>query len=392
MDRRILWLAFGAFATSTVAFAFAGLLPLIAASAGIGIPEAGHLITAFSLAYAIGTPIMSALLGAAQRRKVIALALTCFVIGNVLAATSVSFTTLLLAQIVMGASAGLFAATAQATAIMLGGPEHRARSVATVLGGTTLAVAIGAPLGALIGHFFGWRATFLFIAAIGAFCLVVLWLQLPKTLAGVRLTLSERFAVIGRPGVLSSLGVTFLYITGAFTLIGYMAPLGTEGAGMSGMAVPAMLLVFGIGAVVGNYASGQLADRLGPSRVVSLALCASIVICLAIAAMLDFLPHSLSGPLLIAIMLPWGFIGWTFPPAQASRLVALAPALATLTMPLNVSAMYFGIALGSFIGGRVLQYASPIELGYVAAVFPLAALLLLGLTTRRVAVAAAPAE
>jgi len=116
MDRRLIWLAVGAFATSTVAFVFAGLLPLISASANISVAEAGRLMTVFSLAYAIGTPVLSTLFGGVDRRRVIAFALLCFIAGNAAAAASASYLGLLGAQIVMGAAAGLFASTAQATA------------------------------------------------------------------------------------------------------------------------------------------------------------------------------------------------------------------------------------------------------------------------------------
>jgi predicted MFS family arabinose efflux permease len=144
-----------------------------------------------------------------------------------------------------------------------------------------------------------------------------------------------------------------------------------------------MLLVFGLGAIIGNYSSGQLADRLGATRLVALSLTAFIVVCLLLTAVLEFAPRNLAGPLLIALMLPWGIVGWMFPPAQASRLVAIAPELASLTMPLNVSAMYFGIALGSFVGGQALQLAPPAELGLIAAVFALAALGVLAISTRQ---------
>ena len=95
------------------------------------------------------------------------------------------------------------------------------------------------------------------------------------------------------------------------------------------------------------------------------------------------LPPAYAGPLLIGIMVPWGFIGWTFPPAQASRIVGHAPELANLTLPLNASAMYFGIALGSAIGGQVLHVAPASELGVVAAGFPLLALAILFANSRR---------
>ncbi|WP_025030706.1 MFS transporter [Nitratireductor aquibiodomus] len=74
MDKRLFLLALGAFAVSTVAFVFAGLLPLIASDTGVTVAEAGYLVSAYSLAYAIGTPILSALTGAMNRRRVIALA------------------------------------------------------------------------------------------------------------------------------------------------------------------------------------------------------------------------------------------------------------------------------------------------------------------------------
>jgi predicted MFS family arabinose efflux permease len=353
MDRRLIWLAVGAFATSTVAFVFAGLLPLISAS------------------------------GAVDRRRVIALALLCFIAGNALAASSGSYLGLLGAQIVMGTAAGLFASTAQAAAIALSSPDHRARAVSAVLGGTTLAVAIGAPLGALIGNLAGWRATYLFVAVLAFICLAVLWLRLPHGISGVKLSLKQRVMVIGRPGVLPSLIVTFLYLTGGFAVICYFGPLATLGAGMPVAMVPAMLLVFGLGAIIGNYSSGQLSDRLGATRVVTLSLVGSLVICVLLTLLLEFAPDNLAGPLLIALMLPWGIVGWMFPPAQASRLVAAAPELASLTMPLNVSAMYFGIALGSFVGGQALELAPPAELGLTAAVFSLAALGVLAASTRQ---------
>lgn len=381
MDKRLIWLAVGAFATSTVAFVFAGLLPLISESANITVPEAGHLVTVYSLAYAIGTPVLSAITGAADRRRVIALALLTFMAGNGLAAASDSFSTLLAAQVVMGMSAGLFAATAQATAVVLAGPEHRARAVATVLGGTTFAVALGAPLASLVGNLAGWRSTFLVVAGLALICLIVLWTQLPRGLPGLKLSLSERIAAIGRPGILPSLAVTLLYLTGGFIIIAYMAPLALA-AGLPVAVLPGMLLAFGIGAVAGNYASGVLADRLGPTRMIIMALLASATICMAMSAILELLPSGLAGPLLVGIMLPWGFVGWTFPPAQASRLVGHAPELANLTLPLNVSAMYFGIAAGSFIGGRLLEVAPASELGLAAAPFPLAALVIIALTRK----------
>lgn len=382
MDKRLFWLAVGSFAMSTVGFVFSSLLPDIAADTHISIPHAGYLITAFSLSYAIGAPVLSAFAGAVDRRRVLAVAMLVFVAGNLAAASSWSFLGLLAAQVAMGAAAGLFAATAQATAVSLVGADHRARAIAVVVGGTTFAVALGAPAGSMISTFWGWRGTFLSIAGLGLVVVAILWMRLPHGMRGTRLALSERLKAVGRPGIRPALLATFLYLTGGFTVISYIAPLAMQGAGLSHAALPAMLLAFGVGAVIGNLSSGYLADRIGATRVVVLSLLLSSAFCVAIALALKFLPSEMAGPVLIALMAPWGMIGWAFPPAQASRIVGIAPDLAHLTLSLNASAIYFGVALGTVVGGRVLEFATPSDLGLVGAAFPLVALALMGATRR----------
>ncbi|WP_085027477.1 MFS transporter [Ensifer aridi] len=394
MDKRLIWLAVGSFTMSTVGFVFSSLLPSIAADTHTTIPQAGHLITVFSLSYAIGAPLLSALAGAADRRRVLVAAMLAFVVGNCIAATSVSFIMLMAAQILMGMASGLFAATAQATAVSLAGPEHRALAISIVVGGTTFAVALGAPLGALIAALWGWRGTFGAVALLGLTCAGVLWLRLPQGLSGTKLTLSERFGAIGRPGVASSLMVTFLYLTGAFVIISYLAPLAIDGAGLSQMALPGLLLAFGVGAVIGNLSSGYLADRIGAARMVALSLMSALVVSLTIGFGLHLLPRDLAGLLLIGIMVPWGIIGWAFPPAQASRIVGFAPEIAHLTLSLNASAIYLGIATGTAIGGRALENAAAADLGFIAALFPVASLAVLyaGLRSYRRHLATVAAE
>jgi DHA1 family inner membrane transport protein len=161
-----------------------------------------------------------------------------------------------------------------------------------------------------------------------------------------------------------------------------MAPIAVEAAGLSPAAIPLMLLAFGVGAVAGNFGSGRLTDRVGAARVVTASLATSIASALLIFATVSLLPAAAAGPLVIAIMVPWGIGGWAFTPAQASRLVALAPELASLTLPLNISAIYFGIALGSLLGGRLLDAAPAANLPLAAIPFFLASLAVLAATER----------
>ena len=147
MDSRLFWLALGTFAIGTEGFVISSLLPEISADTGVTIAKGGYLVLAFALAYALGAPVLASITGHRDRRLVLTIAALVFAGGNLLAGFSHSYLSLMLARIVMAFAAGLYAATAQATAVAISEPHHRARAISVIVGGTTLAVAFGAPLG-----------------------------------------------------------------------------------------------------------------------------------------------------------------------------------------------------------------------------------------------------
>jgi DHA1 family inner membrane transport protein len=379
MDIRLFWLALGTFAIGTEGFVISSLLPEISADTGVTIAQGGYLVLAFALAYALGAPVLASITGHRDRRLVLTGAALVFAGGNLLAGFSHTYLSLMLARIVMAFAAGLYAATAQATAVAISEPHHRARAISVIVGGTTLAVAFGAPLGALIAGFAGWRGTFLAIAGLAVVASAAIWFLLPAGLKGVRLSLAQRVGVIALPGMLPALLTTIFILAGAFSVFTYIAPLAVHAVGLSAAVLPALLLSFGIGGALGNYAGGQLADRVGATRTVY----ASVILAtatLAFISVIPQLPAGIAGPALIGIMVPWGFVGWAFPPAQASRVMKLAPDAAALALSLNGSAIYLGVALGSVVGGAVLTYGSPADLGWVGAMLGLTALAILTLS------------
>ncbi len=389
LDRRIYLLGLGAFAVSTVAFLFSGLLPLIAEDIGVTVAQAGYLVTAYSMSYAVFTPVLAAVTGRFDRRHVVVGALALFVCGATITAASQSITALVLAQVLTGAAAGLFAATAQGIAVTLSNETRRAKAISMVVSGTTFAVALGAPLGSFLAHYAGWRTGFGAVGAAGAVCMIALWAMLPRNLPGARLSLSERLGVVRQPGVARLIVVSFIYMAAAFMVVGYFGPIVIDGAGMAPDMLPVVLVVYGIGAIVGNYGSGRLTDRIGARRMVIASQMTSVVCSLLIAAIIVWLPAALAGPALMVTLFVWAIVGWIYPPAQTSLLVARAPKAAHLSLALHASSIYLGIAAGTFIGGRVLELAPVFVLG-PAAGFLAAVSLLMVLAERRPALVAAP--
>jgi DHA1 family inner membrane transport protein len=379
MDIRLIWLALGTFAIGVESFAISSLLPDIAQSTGVSLTQAGYLVIAFALANAFGSPVLAALTGTADRRLTLTVTALLFSAGAVWAGLSFGYADLMVARILMAFSAGLYTATAQATGVAISSADHRARAISVIVGGTTMAVAFGAPLGALVAGLVSWRGSYFMVAGFGLIAAASIWLLLPAGLRGAQLSLRQRIAAVALPGVPGALLTTLLNLAGAFTFIIYLAVVTTQSIGLPRELVPAVLLAFGIGAAFGNAAGGQLADRVGarPTVIGTTFLNAVMLVAFSLAA---HLPTGTAGPAFFALIALGGAVGWAFPPAQSSVLLSLSPTNAPLVLSLNASALYLGIAGGSLIGGLVLQYGTASDLGWIGAVFPALSLVGIGLS------------
>jgi predicted MFS family arabinose efflux permease len=373
MDTRLIWLALGTFAVGVEGFVIATLLPAIAADSGVTITQAGYLVFAYAIAYAVGAPVLSALTGRFDRRPLLAVVALVFAAGALLAAISQAYVVLLVARLIIAASAGLYAATAQAAAVTLAPAERRARAVATVVAGTTMAVALGAPIGAFLSGFAGWRGTYFAIAAVGVLTSAAIWLMLPRGIQGDRRGLGERLGVLSVPGLLPALLTILLYMTGPFAAFIYLGPVTTKLMGLDAGLLPFVMLAYGLGAALGNPLGGQLSDRIGAQATVTIAAVLNIGFLLLLGA-IPMLPQAAIMPGYFAFMVAWGVAGWMFVPGQVSRVVALSPSSAPLALSLNASFLYLGTALGALVGGLVLEHLPINELGLVAAIFPTLAL------------------
>jgi predicted MFS family arabinose efflux permease len=339
-------------------------------------------VFAYAIAYAVGAPVLSTFTGRFDRRPLLAVVALVFAVGALLAATSQGYAMLLVGRLVIAASAGLYAATAQAAAVKLAPVERRARAISIVVAGSTMAVALGAPIGAFLAGCIGWRGTYFAIAAVGVLTAIAIYAMLPSGISGDRRGLGERLGVLRVPGLLPALSTTLLYMVGPFAAFIYLGPVTTNLMGLDAGMLPWVMLAYGLGAALGNPLGGQLSDRLGAHATVTIAAVLGIVFLLLLGA-IPMLPDGAVMPAFFAFMVAWGISGWMFLPGQVSRLVALSPESAPLALSLNASFLYLGTAAGALVGGLVLEHLPIGQFGLVAAVFPAMALAVIYLSRPR---------
>jgi MFS transporter, DHA1 family, inner membrane transport protein len=375
VDVRLVWVAVGGFAVNVEVFSFAGLLPGMAADTGVAISQAGYLASAYAVSFAIGAPLLTSIFASSDRRRVLAIAAAVFSALTLIAALSTGYWQLFATRMALGFTAGLFGPLALATAAALSTPEGRGRAVSTVISGQTAAIALGVPLAALIATRFGWRVSYLSLTAIGAAAAVALWVMLPTGIRGVRLTIRERLSALAIPGVPLSYVVTVLFLIGGFSQFFYLGPLTTKFLGLETWWIPLALLGYGLGAAVGNLIGGRLNDRLGSTRVIVLGIGATAVL-LPLLTIIPNLPRLAVGPAWWSFQFMTAFTAWAYYAGQVSRLAAFRPSAAPLILSLNGTANNIGSATAAVIGGVVLDWLGLGAIGPVAALFALAALLL----------------
>lgn len=372
-------LATGTFAIGTEGFMIAPLLPRMAEDFSRPLSTVALLVTAFTLTLAITSPILTVITAGINRRALLISAMAAFALANFAAWASQDFFGIFIARLLLAVAAGLYVPNANALAGATVAPEKRGQALAIVSGGMTIAIALGLPLGSLVGQAFGWRATFLGVGILGAFAVVGLVLGLDRHVGSENRVagLGERVRIARQREVLRPLLITAFWSMGAYAAYPFIAPYLREVVGFSDIGITAVVSLWGASAAAGVVLGGILNDRLGSSRVIvpSLAVLGSSFLILAAAA--AYLPkHQALLPILVAVAL-WGITVWSFFPAQMARLIrAGGPPNAPVVLSLNTSVMYAGFAAGSGIGSLVIAGGTVSELMLVAALMEFIALVL----------------
>ncbi|MES3677302.1 MFS transporter [Halomonas elongata] len=367
-------LTLSAFAIGTTEFVIVGLVPTIAQELGVSLPSAGLLVSLYAVGVAIGAPVLTALTGRFNRKWVLLGLMALFIAGNLLAWRAPGYESLIVARVLTGLAHGVFFSIGSTIATGLVGKDKEARAIAIMFTGLTVALVTGVPLGTWIGQHLGWRATFLAVSGLGLLALLGSALLVPGNLeraapAGI----TRQFRVLAQPRLLLVYAITILGYGGTFTAFTFLAPILENISGFGSGAVSLIMLVYGASVAVGNLYGGMLADRLGAIRALTWIFggLASLLLIFSVTA-----GHPIAAVLTILV---WGAFAFGNVPGLQVYVVQLAerhvPESVDVASGLNIAAFNIGIALGSVIGGRVVDAMSLTDTAWIGALIVVLALI-----------------
>lgn len=371
-------LALSLFAMGSAEFLMGGILPMIAEDLRISLPTAGTLISAFAVGALIGGPPFAILALRWPSRSALFISQLAFITATVVSLLAQGYWAILLARFGMGLAYACFWSVAAATAVQLSPPDRRAKALSIVVSGLTVAMVLGGPAGTYISEATGWRGGFWAVIAVTVISAVAVLLALPKHTArdAKDPDLVTELRAMKRPALWVAYATTMFTTAAYMGTFGYIAALLMEVSGLSAEWLPAVLILFGVGAFIGLTIGGRTADAQPRGTLV-----AGIIGLIVSSAIIASFSASVWATVAMVFML--GLAGFLLNPAVWGRVYVLAPDAPMLAGATNASAFQAGLTLAPLLAGI------PISLGYgvasvawVGVIIAVVSLLLAGLDAR----------
>ncbi|MEW1811966.1 MFS transporter [Pseudarthrobacter phenanthrenivorans] len=371
----LLVLSAAGFTAVTTELLPSGLLPQISRELGVQESAVGALTAVYAAVIVFtALPLSRLLAGRVPRKTLLIATILAFGLSNVLLAASPTLPLAIAARLLGGVAHGLlWSSMAPYVARIV--PAHSVgKAMAIVFSGNSIALAIGAPLGTMMGTVLSWRSSFLALAGVAALlALLAIYLLPAATDAGRESRPSLRAALAVR-GVVAVAIAWPLLVLAHFTLFTYIAPF-LLASGLPAGAVSISLSVIGVASLVGIWIAGITTDSM-PRR----SLLITVTGLLAVFGLLPLLAGTWPGAM--ALLSLWGIAFGAIGIYNQAAILRAGGEHRDAANSLTVVTIQLGIAIGASYGALAFTTLGAGLVSYAAAI-PLAAALAVIAASRR---------
>lgn len=357
----LLALASGTLGLGIAEFVMMGLLPFVAESLGVSIPEAGHLISAYAIGVCVGAPLTTLIAFRQPLKRVLVSLFVVYLIGNAWAALSGSYVSLMMARFVSGLPHGAFFGVGSIVAERVGKAGRETVAISVMIAGMTVANVIGVPLGTWLAGALSWRVIFGIAAAWGGVTLLALWRWVPHQEALPDTGLRGQFRFFRHASALYIIAATMFSNGAIFCWYSYILPQMRSLAGVGSEWQTLLMVLAGLGMVVGNLAGGRLASKHSPA-VVDMWLQVAAALLLLLMFFVAQFPVAAT-----VVMMALTALLFSFSPAQQSLILKHAYGGKMMAAAFIQVAFNLGNAVGAYVGGLPIDaglgYRYPALLG-----------------------------
>lgn len=234
-----------------------GILPLIAETFQVTVPEAGWTVSVFALVVALSAPVTPLLFSGINRKKVMLLALGIFTLSNIISMLTSYFAVLLIARALPAFLHPVYVSMAFTVAASSVSKEKAPKAVAKVFIGVSAGMVLGVPVTSYIASEVSFPMGMMFFTAVNTLVFIATILFVPSMPVKEKLSYGEQLGVLKKKVTWYSV-ITVTLINGAvFGFFSYMSDYLKMVTEVSYSAISGMLLIYGLANIVGNVIAGK---------------------------------------------------------------------------------------------------------------------------------------
>lgn len=254
----VLILTVGVFGIINTEMGVVGIIPLIAETFGVTVPQAGWTVSAFAFVVAIAGPVMPLLFSGVNRKRVMLLALGIFIISNIISMLTTNFTVVLIARIIPAVFHPIYVSMAFSVAASSVPKEDAPKAVSRIFIGVSAGMVLGVPVTSLIAGETSFSVAMLFFAIVNAVVFIATIFLVPSIPVKTKLSYGAQLSVLKSAITWNSI-IAVTFINGAmFGFFSFMSDFLNNVTGLSFRLISIMLFIYGGANIIGNLIAGKL--------------------------------------------------------------------------------------------------------------------------------------
>lgn len=354
-------LAVGVFGIINTEMGVIGILPDLAEYFDVSVSTAGLLVSLFALAIAIAGPTMPLIFSGMNRKNIMLLVLTIFIIGNIISVFTTNFTVALISRVIPAFFHPLYVSMALSVAGASVSEKEAPKAISKVFIGVSAGMVLGVPIVSFIADAISVQAGMAFFAIVNIFTLIATIFLVPSMPVTERLSYGSQLKILTKGITWLSIFAVLLINAAIFGVYSYLAEyLGTV-TNMSSNLISMMLLVYGLANILGNIIAGRLLSE-SPIRTVTIFPIALI------ALYLIFYPVAEMTVPTAIIILFWGVLGGIGANINQYWIMSAAPKAPDFANGLFLTSVNLGTTIGTAVAGMIISQIGTREILFVGVV------------------------
>lgn len=345
-------LTVGVFGILNTEMGFIGILPDIAAYFDVSVATAGWLVSIFAISVAISAPTMPLLFSGINRKKVMLIVLSVFVVGNIVSIFTSSFTVLLIARIIPALFHPVYVSLAFSAAADSVSKEEAPKAVSKIFIGVSAGMVVGVPIASFIASVSNLQMALSFFAIVNIIVLIATLLFVPSMPVKIKTSYGTQLNVLKKSITWLSIIIVILLNSAVYGVYSYLADYLQTVTNISPNLTSLMLFIYGAANIIGNILAGRLLT-INPIKTMVF-----LPFILGVVYIIQFFMGQLTFPMVVIILL-WGILAGISANITQYVVTSAAPEAPDFANGLFLSSANIGTTVGTFIGGLFISALGP---------------------------------